>query len=98
MVNFSGDMSNSDFYENYIKVRHNEYDVAISTKVGVFLPYNNLGAIIVLDESNYNYLSEMTPKYNCIEVLKQRAAYHNAKIILESTPLTVDNYYNYYNS
>lgn len=96
VVNFSGDMSNSDFYENYIKVRHNEYDVAISTKVGVFLPYNNLGAIIVLDESNYNYLSEMTPKYNCIEVLKQRAAYHNAKIILESTPLTVDNYYNYY--
>ena len=96
VVNFSGDMSNNDFYENYIKVRHGEYDIAICTKVGVFLPYDNLGSVIVLDESNYNYLSEMTPKYNVIEVLKQRAAYHNAKIILESTPLTVDNYYNYY--
>jgi len=73
-----------------------EYDVVITTKVGVFLPYNNLGAIIALDESNYNYLSEMTPKYNVIEVLKDRAIYHNSKLMLQSSPLTVDNYYNYY--
>lgn len=96
VLNFSGDMSNADFYENYLKLRNNDYDICVSTKAGVFLPYDNLGSIIVLDESNYNYLSEMTPKYNVIEVLKDRANFHNAKIILQSSPLTVDNYYNYY--
>jgi len=96
VLNFTSDMPNADFYENFIKVRNCEYDVVITTKVGVFLPYNNLGAIIALDESNYNYLSEMTPKYNVIEVLKDRAIYHNSKLMLQSSPLTVDNYYNYY--
>lgn len=96
VVNFSSDMPNNEYYENYMKVKNGDVDVCICTKTGIFSPLENIGTIIVYDESNYNYLSEMTPKYNAIEVLKARALYHNAKIVLTSLPPTIENYYHYY--
>ena len=93
---FSGDMSNSDFYYNYMKLRHNDCEVVVTTKVGALLPMDDIGVIVVVDEANFNYISEQTPKYNLVELLKFRAKWHNAKIILASNPLTVENYYNYF--
>ena len=96
VLNFSSDMSNSDFYANYLRLTSGDVEVVVTTKVGCFLPIDNIGAIIVVDEPNFNYISEMTPKYNVVEMMKFRANYHEAKIILSSNPLTVENYYNYF--
>lgn len=96
ILNFSSDMPNSDFYNNYIRLINNDCDVIVTTKVGAFLPINDIGVIIVDDEANYNYINEKSPKFNLVEVMKFRANYHDAKIILESNPLTVENYYNYF--
>ena len=57
---------------------------------------DNIGLILVLEEDNMNYLSEYTPKYNVIEVLKQRAKYHNAKILFSSNTPKIETYYKYY--
>ena len=96
VLNFSSDMTNSDYYNNYLRLKNNDAEVIVTTKIGAFLPIDNIGVIIVVDESNFNYINEMTPKYNTIDALKFRAKYHNAKIILASNPLTVENYYNYF--
>ena len=96
VLNFSSDMPNSDFYQNYLRLNANDAEVIVTTKVGCFLPISDIGCVIVVDESNFNYISEMTPKYNVVEMMKFRANYHNAKIILSSNPLTVENYYNYF--
>ena len=96
VLNFSSDMPNSDYYSNYLRLLNDDAEVVVTTKVGAFLPMDNIGAIVVVDESNFNYINEMTPKYNTVEILKFRAKYHNAKIILASNPLTVENYYNYF--
>ncbi len=96
VLNFSGSMTDNEFYDNYIRLINDDCDIVITTKVGAFLPINELGLIIVCDESNFNYINEMTPKYNLIEVLKYRSVYNNAKLILESDPMTVDNYYYYF--
>ena len=96
VLNFSSDMANSDFYQNYLRLKNDDGDVIVTTKVGCFLPINNIGCVIVVDEANFNYISEMTPKYNVVEMMKFRASYHNAKIILSSNSLTIENYYNYF--
>ena len=96
VLNFSSDMSNSDFYANYLRLTSGDVEVVVTTKVGCFLPIDNIGCVIVVDEPNFNYISEMTPKYNVVEMMKFRANYHEAKIILSSNPLTVENYYNYF--
>ena len=96
VLNFSSDMGNSDFYSNYLRLKSGDAEVIVTTKVGCFLPIDDIGCVVVVDEANFNYLSEMTPKYNVVEMMKFRANYHNAKIILSSNPLTVENYYNYF--
>lgn len=92
----SGDMPQGDYYENYMKSKNGDVDVLVTSKVGAFTPINDCATFIVCDESNYNYISEYTPKMNVVEALKERANFQNAKIILESSPLTIENYYNYF--
>lgn len=96
VVNLSGDLSNSEYYENYKKITSGNFDCFVTSKVGIFTKTPSLATIIVYDEGNYNYISEMTPKYNSIEILKLRANYHNAKIVMHSSPLTIENYYHYF--
>jgi len=96
IVNFSSDISNNEFYDHYINVKNGNYDLIITTKVGLFLPLEELGVIIVIDEGNINYYSETTPKYSMIEVVKFRAAYHQANLILVTSSPTIEAYYNYF--
>ena len=95
IVTFSSDLSQAEYYDNYMEVKWNDYDIIITTKVGAFLPLNDLGLIIVVDEENNNYIGEYSPKYHAIEVMKNRAKYHNAKLVLSTSSPSMEAYYNY---
>ncbi len=56
------------------------FDIIITTKVGAFLPINNLGMIVVVNEGDFNYLNEYTPKYNLVKVLNQKGIISSCKI------------------
>lgn len=98
IINFSSDINNSEFYNNYMDVKTGNCDVVVTTKVGTFVPLENIGLIIVLEEDNMNYLSEMTPKYNVIDVLTERAKYHGAKLLLSSNTPKIETYNKYQNA
>ncbi len=80
-------------YEAYMNAKYDNLDVLVTTHTGIFLPFNNLGAIIVLDEENPNYINENYPYYNAIDVLKQRAKYNYCDLILTSSSPSIDTYY-----
>lgn len=80
-LNFSLKMSNYDFYENYVTLKEEKFDIVVTSKVGLFLPLSDVGLMIMLDSDNYNYISEQTPKYDSQKVLEFRRNYHNAKLI-----------------
>lgn len=86
-LSFSGRQSNSEFYENYVTLKDGNYDIVVTSKVGLFLPLQDVGLFVMLDEDNYNYISEQTPKYDAHKVLEFRSNYHKAKMIYcSSTP------------
>jgi len=93
---FSSKISNSEYYYNYQNVRNQNADIVIGMKGQVFLPLNNLGLIVMLDEDDLNYYVEQSPKYSVLEVLKFRSEYQNAKLLLTSSALRIESYYNYY--
>ncbi len=95
LLTFANDLNNGDYYSQYIKVLKDEFDIIITTKIGAFLPINNLGMIIVVNENDFNYLNEYTPKYNTIKALEFRSQYHNAKLILSTSCAQVESYYKY---
>lgn len=80
-------------YEVFMNCRYDNLDVLVTTHNGIFLPFNKIGAIIVVDEENPNYINENYPYYNAIDVLKQRAKMHNASILLSSASPSINTYY-----
>lgn len=98
VLSFANDLNNSDYYSQYIQVLKNEFDIIITTKVGAFLPINDLGLIVVVNEGDFNYLNEYTPKYNTIKALEFRSNYHNAKLVLSTLCPQIESYSKYVNA
>lgn len=98
LFNFTSNMANNEYYYNYNNVKEQNVDIVICTKVGIFVPLENIGLIIMVDEDNLNYINEQNPKFNTLEILKERSLYHNAKLLLTSSALSIDSYYQYFNA
>ncbi|MDR3072981.1 MAG: primosomal protein N' [Clostridiales Family XIII bacterium] len=86
-------LSQGERFDEWIRIKEGRADVVIGARSAVFAPFENIGAIIVDEEHETTYKSDMTPKYDTIEVALKRATRHNAVVLLGSaTPSVVSNY------
>ncbi|MDR1496185.1 MAG: primosomal protein N' [Clostridiales Family XIII bacterium] len=85
--------SKGERYSEWIRIKRGEADIAIGARSAVFAPFENVGLIIVDEEHETTYKSDMTPKYDAIEVALKRAARARAVCVLGSaTPSVVSMY------
>lgn len=89
----SSGISNKKYYELWQKIRNIETKLIIGTRVGLFLPFQNLGLIIVDDESNEAYKSEMTPRYHAADLAHEIARIHEAEIISSAVVPRLETHY-----
>ncbi|MBQ7276727.1 MAG: primosomal protein N' [Bacilli bacterium] len=82
----------SEKYDAFMSVKYNACDCLVTTHNGIFLPFEKLGCIIVVDEENLNYNNENYPYYRACDVLDYRAKQHNAKIMYVSSSPSIYNY------
>lgn len=92
---FTNDLSNTEYYDGYLKVIKGDYDIIITTKVGALLPVYDLGLLVVINEGDFNYLSEYTPKINLVNVLKKRSEIFDCKFVMSASNPQVETYYQY---
>jgi len=81
--------------EIWNKVLHNEYKIVIGARSAVFLPYHDLGLIIV-DEEHDTALKQMhpAPRYHGRDAGIMLAHLYNAKVILGTATPSVETYFN----
>lgn len=80
-------------YDQWIRVRNGGARILIGARSGVFAPFENLGAVIMDEEHEASYKSDMTPKYDAIEVAAQRCRMHGGILVLGSaTPSVVSEF------
>lgn len=96
ILNFSSRLSNQEYYDNYWNVKEQNVDIVIGTKQSSFLPLEQLGLIIVIDEESPFYINEQNPKYCLSEIVKFRSDYNQAKLVFTSSVLQISTYYQYY--
>ena len=82
-----------DRYEVFMNAKYNNLDCLVTTHNGIFMPFSSLGAIIVVDEENPNFINENYPYYNGIEVLDKMASIYDAYLIMTSISPSIDTYY-----
>ena len=81
--------------EIWNKVLRNEYKILIGARSGLFLPFKDLGLIIV-DEEHDNSLKQMdpAPRYNGRDSAIMLARLFDAKVILGTATPAIETYYN----
>ena len=77
--------------EKWGRIVSGETDIIIGTRQALFIPFHKLGLIVVDDPSNDAYKSDMTPKYNAVDLSRKISRINNCKIVyLSSLPLVAD--------
>ena len=75
------------------RIERGEVDVVIGTRSAVFAPLTNLGMIVLDEEQEHTFKSDMSPKYHTKDIARYRAAYHNALMLLSSATPSFESFY-----
>lgn len=80
--------------EVWRKVRNNELNILIGTRNALFLPYQNLGLMVVDEEHDSMYRPrEISPYFNAKDAAQMLAQMYGARVILGSATPSVESYY-----
>ena len=79
-------------YEQWKLVRSGEAKIVVGTRSAVFLPFENLGLIIMDEEHDASYKQDIQPSYHARDIAIQRGKYHQCKVILGSATPSLDSY------
>lgn len=85
-------LSHGERFDQWNKIRNNEVDVVVGARSAIFAPLENIGLIIIDEEHETSYKSEISPRYHAREVAKYRAEKNNATLIMASATPSVDSY------
>ena len=81
--------------EVWHKVNNSEFKVVVGARSSVFLPFHNLGLIIVDEEHENSYKQyDPAPRYHARDTAIYLAHQHQAKVLLGSATPSVESYYN----
>ena len=63
--------------DEWKRVKNGEAKIALGTRSAVFAPFDNLGLVIMDEEQEGTYKSEMSPRYHAKDVAAFRVGCHN---------------------
>lgn len=89
---FHSGLSMGERKDEWKRVYENKAKIAVGTRSAVFAPTENLGLIIIDEEQEASYKSEMTPRYNAKDVAKFRAKYNDCLLVLASATPSISDY------
>lgn len=80
-------------YDQWKKIKCGEVNVVVGARSAVFAPFEGIGLIIIDEEHENTYKSELSPKYSTVEIARFRAKQANATLLLASATPSVESYY-----
>lgn len=86
-------LSKEERYDQYKMIRKGKIKVVIGARSAIFAPIKNVGLIVIDEEHETSYKSDVFPKYDTIEIAKVRADFEGAKLILASATPSIVSYY-----
>ncbi len=85
-------LSGGERIDTYGYIREGHADVVVGTRSAVFAPVKNLGLIVMDEEQEHTYKSDMNPKYHARDVARYRCAKNNALMLLASATPSIESY------
>lgn len=85
-------MSKGQRMDEWRRIKNSTADIVIGTRSAVFSPLDNIGLIVIDEEQEGCYKSEMSPRFHAGDIAKFRAKYHNALCVFSSATPSVETY------
>lgn len=89
---FHSALSAGERYDAYKRAARGDVKIVVGTRSAVFAPLQNIGLIVIDEEQEDSYKSEMSPRYNAKDVARFRCAYHKALLLLASATPKIETY------
>ncbi|MDD5952453.1 MAG: primosomal protein N' [Oscillospiraceae bacterium] len=90
---FHSGLSLGERLDEWKRVRSGQAKIAIGTRSAVFAPFDKVGLIIMDEEHEHTYKSEMSPRFHAREVAKFRCAFHKGLLVLSSATPSMESAY-----
>lgn len=75
------------------KISEGRASVVLGTRSAIFAPLKNLGLIVIDEEQEASFKSDMTPKYHARDIARYRCSKNNALMLLCSATPSIESYY-----
>ena len=86
-------LSAGEKFDQCERAKKGEIDVIIGPRSALFVPFPNLGMIIIDEEHEPSYKSESMPRYHARETAEYLAELKNASLVLGSATPSLEAYY-----
>ena len=85
-------LSDNERYDEYRKITEGKSKIVIGTRSAIFVPFNNLGVIIIDEEHTSSYKQESHPRYNAKNIALWRSNYHKCPVVMGSATPSLESF------
>ena len=85
-------LSAQEKYQQYTLVKEGKVKIVVGTRSAIFMPFKDIGLIVLDEEHDSSYKQDSTPRYNTRDIAIKRSETHNCKLILGSATPTLESY------
>ncbi len=90
---FHSRLSIGERFDEWMRVKTGNVKVAIGARSAIFLPFSNLGLIVIDEEHETSYKSDSDPKYHARDIASLKAEIEGCKVVLGSATPSIETYY-----
>lgn len=85
-------LSAGERLDTYNYIKEGKADIVVGTRSAIFAPVKDLGMIIIDEEQEHTYKSDVSPKYHARDIARFRCAKSRALMLLMSATPSIDSY------
>lgn len=85
-------LSDNERYDEYRKITEGKSKIVIGTRSAIFVPFKNIGIIIIDEEHTASYKQESHPRYNAKDIAIWRSNYHKCPVVLGSATPSLESF------
>lgn len=83
-------LSDGEKFDEWRKIKSGQARVVVGARSAIFVPIENIGAIIIDEEHEVTYKQESNPRYHARDVALLRAKYHKAVLLMGSATPSIE--------
>jgi len=90
---FHSKLSLGERFDEWFRIKEGKVKLAIGARSAIFMPFENLGMIIIDEEHESSYKSDSDPKYDAREIAGIKSEITGCKVVMGSATPSIESYH-----